>query len=70
MILPLTIFIGWYVLTVVLKVSGSEQTAEGMVAKQVKTGKYKPMTNGEAPEPDDLIASIADLPTLSGIGGQ
>jgi len=34
-IMPLTIFIGWYVLTVVLKVSGSQQTAEGMVAQQV-----------------------------------
>ena len=33
--MPLTIFLGWYVLTVVLEVSGSSQTAEGMVADQV-----------------------------------
>lgn len=38
-IMPLTIFIGWYVLTVVLKVSGSQQTAEGMVAQQVIDAK-------------------------------
>ncbi|NQV45396.1 MAG: hypothetical protein HQ501_10850 [Rhodospirillales bacterium] len=38
-VLPLTIFLGWYVLTVVLKVSGSSQTAEGMVAKQVVSAK-------------------------------
>ena len=36
---PLTIFIGWYVLTVVLKVSGSSQTAEGMVTQQVISAK-------------------------------
>jgi len=34
-VMPVTIFLGWYVLTVVLKVSGSSQTAEGMVAQQV-----------------------------------
>lgn len=35
-ILPVTLFLGWYVLTVVLEVSGSQQTAESMVAAQVK----------------------------------
>lgn len=38
-IMPLTIFLGWYLLTVVLKVSGSSQTAEGMVAGQVVNAK-------------------------------
>ncbi len=33
--LPLLVFLGWYVLTVVLDVSGSSQTAEGMIVKQV-----------------------------------
>ncbi len=35
-IIPMVLFIGWYVLTVVLEVSGSQQTAESMVADQVK----------------------------------
>jgi len=38
-ILPVTLFIAWYVLTVVLEVSGSQQTAEGMVADQVQRAK-------------------------------
>jgi len=38
-VIPLTIFLGWYLLTVVLKVSGSSQTAEGMVANQVVSAK-------------------------------
>lgn len=38
-VMPLTIFIGWYVLTVVLEVSGSKQTAEGMVAQSVLDAK-------------------------------
>jgi len=33
--LPLVGFLGWYVMTVVLDVSGSKQTAEGMIAKEV-----------------------------------
>ena len=40
----------------------------GIRAVQVKTGKYKPLVygegSGEAPEPDALIGSIADLPAL------
>ncbi|MEQ8664221.1 MAG: hypothetical protein RIC16_00715 [Rhodospirillales bacterium] len=35
-IIPVTLFLGWYVLTVVLQVSGSQMTAESMVAEQVK----------------------------------
>lgn len=39
----------------------------GIRSVQVKTGKYKPFAPGEAPEPDALIDSISDLPTLLGV---
>ncbi len=39
----------------------------GIRAVQVKTGKYKPLDPGEAPEPDAIIGSIADIPALLGI---
>lgn len=38
-VLPVTIFLAWYVLTVVLQVSGSKQTAEGMVVEGVVSAK-------------------------------
>ncbi len=38
-VLPVTIFLAWYVLTVVLKVTGSKQTAEGMVVERVVSAK-------------------------------
>lgn len=38
-IIPLVIFLAWYVLTVVLEVSGSQQTAESMVAQQVEKAR-------------------------------
>lgn len=37
--LPLVGFLGWYVLTVILDVSGSKTTAEGMIAAQVKSAQ-------------------------------
>lgn len=39
----------------------------GIRAIQVKTGKYQPLGISEVPEPDELIASIVDLPDLLGI---
>ncbi len=41
--------------------------AAGIRAVQVKTGKYNPSLAGEAPEADETIASIADLPALLGL---
>lgn len=37
--LPLVGILGWYFMTVVLDVSGSKQTAEGMIVDQVKNAK-------------------------------
>ena len=67
-VMPLTIFLGWYVLTVVLKVSGSSQTAEGMVAHQVVSAKdalkkkLKERASKEGFEVDNVLgcASIED----------
>lgn len=39
----------------------------GIRAVQVMTGKYRPLDPGEAPAPDAIIGSIADIPALLGV---